>query len=203
VKFSELVKKWEDGWKGRAIDEYGNEWDFLNNEIAVPEQYITKTEQRLKAFSIVNDGWELVPQPVTFMGKKKMKACKLMAEAIENPQKYEGKRYKSEGAMRDGCGNMHKVVRIDCSKLMIGSSQLYAYITSDTELEEIPQSVTFMEAEKAHGEGKTVRVEYPDFNCPEQIITEKFRKEKGGGEWHSRGVGLSFYVIRTGTWFIE
>ncbi len=65
MKFSELVKRWGDGWKGRAIDEYGNEWDFLNNEIAVPEQYITKTEQKLKAFSIINDGWELVPQPVT------------------------------------------------------------------------------------------------------------------------------------------
>jgi hypothetical protein len=37
MRFSEVVKKWEDGWRGIAIDSDKYEWDFTTNYLERPD----------------------------------------------------------------------------------------------------------------------------------------------------------------------
>jgi hypothetical protein len=77
-----------------------------------------------------------------------------MELARKEPQKYEGKRYKVvRGSARGYNGDESKEIKL-CSSGQMSTGFLAAYISSDTELEEIPQPVTFMEAVKAAIEGK-------------------------------------------------
>lgn len=85
-----------------------------------------------------------------------MKAYELMKLAAENPAEYEGKRYKVvSGYLYDFTGHSHKEFHFNRIGQVVDET-LAIYFSNDTEIEEIPQPVPFMEAVKAYSEGKTV-----------------------------------------------
>lgn len=66
MRFSEIIKKWENGWRGIAVDSYGNDFDFtketlstadiLNDTIDVityvDEKWSIKEEKRLEPLTV-------------------------------------------------------------------------------------------------------------------------------------------------------
>jgi len=89
-----------------------------------------------------------------------LKAYELMAKAAAEPKKYEGKRYKVDGcALHDPRGRMQDRVIIRNGALEIDGANDWAYINSNTLLEEIPQPVSFMEAANS---GKRIKPTRPN-----------------------------------------
>ena len=81
-----------------------------------------------------------------------MKAYDVMKLAAENPQKYEGKRYKVRDTLIDRHGREYETAIFKSGDLRVcGDNLLFAHVNSKTELEEIPQPVPFLEAVKAKG----------------------------------------------------
>lgn len=93
-----------------------------------------------------------------------IKAYDLMKQAAENPQKYEGKRYKVVTYAVDIRGNLIEEFRINRYGEFVSKGGWLVYIKSDTLLEEIktdPKPVSFMEAVSS---GKRIKHEgWTDF----------------------------------------
>ena len=134
-----------------------------------------------------------------------MYASKLMELARKNQQEYEGKRYKCLLCkFADGLGGLHDEIIVKDGKFYFadGGSGYSVFVSYDTQLEEIPQSVPFMEARKAHEEGKVVIAKFPDFNSGRMLTVRYWKDSDGSDKCDLGGCELSFYIIRTAEWYI-
>lgn len=132
-----------------------------------------------------------------------MKAYELMAKAVAEPEKYEGKKYGvTRGAVIDMDGNEHKKVEIIKEFGTLSCEGLRLYVSDSAEVMEIQQEVPFFQAAKAHSDGKKVMVRFPFFNNKDRTGELTFNKFTDGSDGASDGANLSFYLIREGKWFI-
>lgn len=135
-------------------------------------------------------------------GEGKMKAYELMKLAMENPQKYEGKKYRVEGIVKDFEGRQLFGLAVTGGRLVknTDNSHTYAYISTDAMLEEISQSVPFLEAIKAYSEGKTIRCEWDSKN-------NKYDPKQNSPDnpWmrDNKGRPVTAKEILHGGWYIE
>lgn len=70
----------------------------------------------------------------------------------------------------------------------------------------VEQEITLDEAIKAHGEGKKIRCEYPDFNKPSKVVKVCYWKDLDGGckrNGSDNADEITFYTLTTGKWYIE
>lgn len=76
-----------------------------------------------------------------------MKAYELLRKAVEHPELYKGKPYRViKGAVVDVHGNEYNELQIDsCGGISVGYC-LRGYISDTTDVEEIEQEASFMEA---------------------------------------------------------
>jgi hypothetical protein len=129
-----------------------------------------------------------------------MKAYDLMKLAAENPQKYEGKRYRAVQQDFYVCG-MDKTVE-EC---VIRNSGFYSddkfvfacAIAHNTELEEIAQPVSFTVAAEAYDRGKTVECKV----CGFTNIYDPHNLKCGMVDQNRRAVSAN--EILHGTWYIK
>jgi hypothetical protein len=63
MKFSELISKWENGWRGKAKDARGEIWEF-SGSMRVPKR---ETNSQPLYVTHVDENWTVVQRPVTFM----------------------------------------------------------------------------------------------------------------------------------------
>jgi hypothetical protein len=132
----------------------------------------------------------------------KMLACELMVNALKFPQKYEGRRYKVvKGARlitRDD--ELFSEFTVKGGLFTNGGCHGLA-VYCNTELEEIPQPVPFMEAVAAYGNGRTI-------NCKCNGITHTYtpayiRGNSKCGLCDENDVAVSAAEILEGVWTIE
>jgi VanZ family protein len=100
-----------------------------------------------------------------------IKACKLMVEAMEDPQKYEGRKYKVLDTLIDRHGKEYETATFRHGVLKVDGEMSYAHVNSITALEEIPQPVPFMEAVKAAIEGRHPTITLDDMKL--RLIAEE------------------------------
>ena len=94
-------------------------------------------------------------------GEGKMKACKLMVDALENPQKYHGRKCKVVDGAYDCEGHAVTELYIGTDGDFRSKDNGYrVYVGHDTELEEIPQPVSFMDAAKAMDRSAYIECRY-------------------------------------------
>jgi len=118
-----------------------------------------------------------------------IKGYELMRLAKENPEKYIDKIFK---VTKGSIGINHccdDVLIIENGNLIYQKDKHYAYVTSNTELEEIKQPVTAQEAAKAYLEGKNVYCELDS--------------DKGTFKKDYIATSLIIKLIANGTWYIE
>jgi len=79
-------------------------------------------------------------------------ACKLMVNAHDDPQKYEGKQYKVvDGSPLYSAGQELSKCEVHTGRLTVPNNSARTFaVYSDTMLEPIPQPVPFMEAAKIY-----------------------------------------------------
>ena len=136
----------------------------------------------------------------------KLYASELMELARKEPEKYDGKRYKVLGLYCIGPeSQFYGEVIVDSEgKLQGKGHDNWAYINSNTKLEEIPpepKPVPFMEAVKAYSEGKTVDCKVG--NC--RYVYQKCEGDtpyKAMHEKNDESSGVSAKEILEGTWHI-
>jgi hypothetical protein len=123
-----------------------------------------------------------------------MYASELMEKVRKEPKKYEGKQYKIVGECikRTGEPSNDKTVRIFDGRPMTDTCAA-VFITFDTQLKEIRQSVTWQEAIAAWTNGKKVRCEY---NGIPRTYSELIIRDQSGQM-------LNKLEILNGTWYIE
>lgn len=128
-----------------------------------------------------------------------MKAYELMKLTKENPEKYKGKKYRcTNGAIINFMGNEHNEFCINEYGEFVDNDNIKRmYITDTTEVEEIQQPVSFMEAIKAYAEGKVIIC---TLNSRANIYKPK---GKHGYLIDHCGGGLTAAEILEGTWYIE
>lgn len=116
-----------------------------------------------------------------------MYASELMEKVIKEPEKYEGKRYKGY-PIKDADGNNYEELIVKNGNLCIDDGDDWAYINSHTQLEEIPQPVTWQEALEAWAKGKSIKIMKPN-NCCVRLNNYE-------------GFVLYTSMIEAGTWYI-
>jgi hypothetical protein len=141
-----------------------------------------------------------------------MKAYELMKLAAENPQKYKGKKYSVKwGKVVDRDGDCMKAIEVDSDGQLVGACGKWAYVSCDTELEEIkPEPVPFMDAVRAYSEGKTIRCEYGENGCYNVRVKNSKSSFPEHGYWlethyekSDTGINLSTGMVLNGAWYIE
>jgi hypothetical protein len=136
-----------------------------------------------------------------------MKAYELMKLAAENPQKYKGKKYSVKwGKVVDRDGDCMKAIEVDSDGQLVGACGKWAYVSCDTELEEIkPEPVPFMDAVRAYSEGKTIRCEYNGYKIT-YTPTDAKLSGLGIGMYlfiDGDGKGTTAEMFLEGAWYIE
>lgn len=127
-----------------------------------------------------------------------MFASELMELARKEPQKYEGKRYKvSEGSAMYNCATHLRYTECEIKGGRLQSGAFPMMTFSDTELEEIPRPVPFLEAAKAYDEGT-------DIMCKHDIFGEHTYHNTGScGMKDQNGYPVSAGEILHGEWTIK
>lgn len=180
MKFSELVIKWENGWRGLArMRDRFHSINFDNDGI----NYIGAAEGLF-----LNGDWEIAltkplePKPATLS----------TGEIINELEKNHNQKIKrtSNGYVY----GLHESGTVEC--LEPGQHHWYSADIRDTWtlVPEPLRPVTFEEAAMASMDGKTIICKYPNFNNPLDERTEECRPAE------SR---LTFHMIRTGKWFVK
>lgn len=129
---------------------------------------------------------------------KTMYASELMELARKEPAKYEGKRYKVVG----GTAITHSGEDIENVTLVLGGfadRNYRLYVSDNTELEKIPQPVSFMEAVKAYSEGETVECKTIPYGTEKYIPSERSLDDV----LRSSGGHIRVKEILHGEWFIK
>jgi len=126
-------------------------------------------------------------------------ACKLMTEAHENPQKYEGKQYEVvDGSPLYSAGCDFTECKVHSGRLEALNNAGTFAVYSDTVLSEIPRPVPFMNATKIFISGKTVICESKEFG------KRKYTKKTKGARFEEEdGIPVSAYEILYGKWYVE
>jgi hypothetical protein len=123
-------------------------------------------------------------------------ACKLMVNAHDDPQKYEGKQYKVvDGSPLYSAGQELSKCEVHTGRLTVPNNSARTFaVYSDTMLEPIPQPVPFMHAAKIFVIGKTVICESKEFG------KRKYTKKTKGARFEEEdGIPVSAYEILYGT----
>jgi hypothetical protein len=145
----------ESNWKSARME--GQGFLYVNAINGNPNIKVTHYE----CGRIREDGYgnfygesDLTPYPATLSTGDTIKAYELMKLAAENPQKHSGKKYKSEyEEVVDVDGNRHSEVYFGTDgDLRCRKNGYRAFIGATTILEEIPQTVSFMEAANSGNE---------------------------------------------------
>ena len=140
-------------------------------------------------------------------GPKAIKAYELIKLAVENPEKYVGKRYKVTKTRATCVSKLFDVVEFKKGKLssevitLVGvendvRTDYVVSFNTRTELEEIkpkPQPVTFIEAVKALDKGHAIRCLTP-VHGNQVYSCYDFKSQDGA---------VCTYEILEGTWYIE
>ena len=123
-----------------------------------------------------------------------------MAEALVNPQKYEGKQYKVvDGSPLYSAGQELSKCEVHTGRLTVPNNSARTFaVYSDTMLEPIPQPIPFMNATKIFISGKTVICDTKEFG------KRKYTKKTEGARFEEEdGIPVSAYEILYGTWCVE
>jgi hypothetical protein len=136
-----------------------------------------------------------------------MKAYDLLAKASCNLRDYMGKKYKiTDGAVIDINGKEYQEFRLDSECDICVEKCLKGYVSSITEVEEIPQAIPFMEAVKAYSEGKTIKCEIEVCDS-KQVCTynPKYNENHNYGHEFKTKIGtpVTTEEILRGVWFAE
>ena len=127
----------------------------------------------------------------------------------EDPEKYRSKVYKYVGGADPRTNENKPIKQVICvggniweHPDRVGHRSI-AYMASNTQLEEFPQSVTWQEAIQAWANGSAIRVEWN-----KGVFEEKFRQAcyfKLGliGENDMSKNGIPYAVFQQGKWYIE
>ncbi len=145
------------------------------------------------------------------LAETKLYAYDLMKLAHDNPQEYEGRRYRTvRGIITTCCPKAEepKVVKISNGYLMAQGTELggQAYVSVDTRLEEIkpepkPVPVPFLEAVKANENGKVIKCHIKN----DIYVYDCFANADTGGYGFLQtksGHIVTFREILDGTWYI-
>ena len=87
-----------------------------------------------------------------------MYASELMEKIRKEPEKYEGKKYKGYPIMHPG-GKLYDELTVHDGVFVVEEDSNWAFVSSHTELEEIPQPVTWQEALEANADGRKIQLD--------------------------------------------
>ena len=142
-----------------------------------------------------------------------MRAYKLMKLAIENPDKYIGKRYKViDGNAKSFDAKQYRYVEFGedyCEPgiTLVGvenekATNHVVSIDTRTDLKEVksePKPVTFMEAIEGYWEGKTIYHKYRTDSNHSKYVPQGY----GGRLVDAQGFAITASEIMDGEWYIE
>jgi len=129
-----------------------------------------------------------------------MYASELMEKVIKEPEKYEGKRYKGY-PIKDADGNNYEELIVKNGNLCIDDGDDWAYINSHTQLEEIPQPVTWQEALEAFAKGKRIKLVIPGL-IQGETVEHIFKDTKTFMLQSDKRYILTADTFLNGTWYI-
>lgn len=129
-----------------------------------------------------------------------MKAYELMKLAVENPEAYEGKKYKViAGTAMALNGRKYGTINVGSNGAFRAETGLRLYVSDNTVVEEIkPKPVPFIEAVKAYRDGKSITCEWRDLRSVYNLScgdTAMFKDVNCAT--------LTAGEILDGTWYIE